>query len=210
MLFFCDSAFWYTQVKYVLDCRIQTCSNKLGRWTIPTPVEATNDTTGEVLRWMAVKDRRKKMSETVRALDMSEENFHILLHDRLGMRKLSTWCEGITKTLGPFTGLLSLQKRRGKVTKVCCLSWQWQSAYLSTCSSRSETQRFRGWPQSSYSADLAPSNYFPFPNMKKGTAWTRFLSNDALKFISTTFWPLSAIGLTVDNVEKGEVRGDGN
>ncbi|XP_071090652.1 uncharacterized protein [Haliotis cracherodii] len=53
------------------------------------PVEVTNDQTSEAVRQLVVKDKRMKVSEMAKALEISEGSVHTILHDRLGKRKLS-------------------------------------------------------------------------------------------------------------------------
>ncbi|XP_071109085.1 protein GVQW3-like [Haliotis cracherodii] len=143
-----DSAPSYAQVKFWV------AEFKRGRVNLEDeprpgrPVEVTNDQTSEAVRQLVVKDRRMKVSEMAKALDISEGSVHTILHDRLGMRKLSArW-----------------------VPK--CLSDD-QKAVL-------KRNGFKVLPHPPYSPDLAPSDFFLFPNLKKKLCGRHFWSDDEL------------------------------
>ncbi|XP_071092643.1 histone-lysine N-methyltransferase SETMAR-like [Haliotis cracherodii] len=246
------------------------------------PVEVTNDQTSEAVRQLVVKDRQMKVSEMAKALDISEGSVHTILHDRLGMKKLSarwvpkclsddqkavrasicqtlltecsrdadnfmeiivtsneTWvhhhdpetkeqskqwtgfassrpkkyktqpsaCKvvatifwdtkgvllidylpcGQTITGEYYSDLLDrlrtaiLAKRRGKITKGVLL--QHENARVHTCRlavAAVKRNGFKVLPHPPYSPDLAPSDYFLFPNLKKELHGRHFRSDDEL------------------------------
>ncbi|XP_071093101.1 histone-lysine N-methyltransferase SETMAR-like [Haliotis cracherodii] len=201
------------------------------------PGEVTNDQTSEAVRQLVVKDRRMKVSEMAKAMDISEGSVHTILHDRLSMRKLSArWvpkclsddqkavrasmCQALltqcSRDADNFTerivtgdetwihhydpetkeqnyywrvhsDLLDrlrtaiLAKRRGKITKGVLL--QHDNARVHTCRlavAAVKRNRFKVLPHPPYSPDLAPSDYFLFPNLKKKLRGRHFRSDDEL------------------------------
>ena len=68
------------------------------------------------------------------------------------------------------------EKRRGKLSKGVLL--QQDNARVHTCKvamDAVEQNRYELIPYPAYSPDLAPSDFFLFPNLKKGYPWTSFL-----------------------------------
>ncbi|XP_048253216.1 histone-lysine N-methyltransferase SETMAR-like [Haliotis rufescens] len=84
-----DGAPSYAQVKFWVADFKRSRVNLEDEPRPGRPVEVTNDQTSEAVRQLVVKDRRMKGSEMAKALDISEGSVHTILHDRLGMRKLS-------------------------------------------------------------------------------------------------------------------------
>ena len=67
------------------------------------------------------------------------------------------------------------EKRRGKLSKGILL--QQDNARVHTCKIAMDAVERNGYeliPHPPYSPDLAPSDYFLFPNLKKGVPWTSF------------------------------------
>ncbi|XP_071084262.1 histone-lysine N-methyltransferase SETMAR-like [Haliotis cracherodii] len=160
-----DSAPSYAQVKFWV------AEFKRGRVNLEDeprpgrPVEVTNDQTSEAVRQLVVKDRRMKVSEMAKALAISEGR--VLLIDYLP--------RGETITGEYYSDLLDrlwtaiLAKRRGKITKGVLL--QHDNVRVHTC---------RLAVAAPYSPDLAPSDYFLFPNLKKELRGRHFRSDDEL------------------------------
>ncbi|XP_048253205.1 histone-lysine N-methyltransferase SETMAR-like [Haliotis rufescens] len=203
------------------------------------PVEVTNDQTSEAVRQLVVKNRRMKVPEMAKALDISEGSVHTILHDRLGMRKLSArWVpkclsddQKATITGKYYSDLLDrlrtaiLAKRRGNITKGVLL--QHDNARVHTCRlavAAVKRNGFKVLPHPPYSPDLAPSDYFLFPNFKKELRGRHFRSDDELTtavegwlheqphgfyhngLLALTHRWTKCIDLNGDYVEKEEVR----
>ena len=67
------------------------------------------------------------------------------------------------------------EKRRGKLSKGVLL--QQDKARVHTCKVAMDAVERNGYelkPHPAYSPDLAPSDFFLFPNLKKGCPWTSF------------------------------------
>ena len=67
------------------------------------------------------------------------------------------------------------EKRRGKLSRGVLL--QQDNARVHTCKVAMDAVERNGYeliPHPAYSPDLAPSDFFPFPNLKKGYPWTSF------------------------------------
>ncbi|XP_071083885.1 histone-lysine N-methyltransferase SETMAR-like [Haliotis cracherodii] len=277
-----------------IHIRLQNPEFKRGRVNLEDeprpgrPVEVTNDQTSEAVRQLVVKGRRMKVSEMVKALDISEGSVHTILHDRLGMRKLSArwvpkclsddqkvvqtkeqskqWTgfasprpknfktqpsagkvmatifwdikgvllidylpRGQTITREYYSDLLDrlrtafLAKRRGKITKGVLL--QHDNARVHTCRlavAAVKRNGFKVLPHPPYSPDLAPSDYFLFPNLRKELCGRHFRSDDELTtavegwlhkqlhgfngLLALTHRWTKCIDLNGDYVEKEEVR----
>ncbi|XP_048238123.1 histone-lysine N-methyltransferase SETMAR-like [Haliotis rufescens] len=118
-----------------------------------------------------------------------------------------------------------LAKRRGKITKGVLL--QHDNARVHTCRLAVDAVKRNGFkvlPHPPYSTDLAPSDYFLFPNLKKELRGRHFRSDDELMtavegwlheqphgfyhngLLALTHHWTKCIDLNGDYVEKEEVR----
>ena len=67
------------------------------------------------------------------------------------------------------------EKRRGKLSN--CVLLQQDNARVHTCKVAMDVVERNGYeliPHPAYSLDLSPSDFFLFPNLKKGYPWTSF------------------------------------
>ena len=104
--------------------------------------------------------------------------------DALGVIMLDFLVKKSTKTGAYYANLLDQlrtairEKRRGKLSKGILL--QQDNARVYTCKTAMDAVEWNGYElkrQPAYSPDLAPSDYFLFPNMKKDIRGRHFWSN---------------------------------
>ena len=115
---------------------------------------------------MVLSDQRIKMREIVEATCISQGTVFSILHEKLGVKKISArW----------MPRLLSEENKRNRVvdTEIKEQSKQW------VCDLEFELLQ-----HPPYSPDLAPSDFFLFPNLKKCLSQQRFMSNE--EFITQT------------------------
>ena len=137
------------------------------------------------------------MEEIAQAIGISYGSVSTILHDRLGIRKLtaqSSACKVMATVFWDAKGVVMLEflhkrstisgvyyanmldqlrttirkKRRGKLSKGVLL--QQDSARVHTCKVAMDAVERNGYefiPHPAYSPDLAPSDFFLFPNLRK-------------------------------------------
>ena len=146
------------------------------------------------------------MEEIAQALGISRGSVSIILHDRLGMRKLTArWVpkslsdEQISTRASVCSALL--KRFRSKDDFLLCLvtvdeTWvhyyepenlskgvllQQDNARVHTCKVAMDAVERNGYefiPHPAYSPDLAPSDFFLFPNLKKDIRGLHFRSDE--------------------------------
>ncbi|EGI68332.1 Histone-lysine N-methyltransferase SETMAR [Acromyrmex echinatior] len=110
------------------------------------PIEATTPEIIDKVHDIVLIDRRVKVDELVEAIGISHGTVISILHEQLGMKKLSTrWVPR----------LLTVDQKRDPMAKF-------------------NEFRYELLPHPAYSPDLAPCDYFLFPNLKKWFKGKRF------------------------------------
>ena len=159
------------------------------------------------VRDLVYSDRRIQVEEIAQALGISHDSVSTILHDRLGLRKLTArWVpkslsdeQMATKSVimldflpkrSTITGVYYAYmldqlrtalrgKRRGKLSK--CVLLQQDNARVHTCKVAMAAVKRNGnklIPHPAYSPDLAPSDFFLFPNLKKNLHGLHFRSDE--------------------------------
>ncbi|KAG5331669.1 SETMR methyltransferase, partial [Acromyrmex heyeri] len=152
------------------------------------PIEAATPEIIDKVHNIILTDRRVKMCELVEATGISHGNFArtiSILHEQLDefLRRF------ITHTINDdyYAALLDyfnniLKKKRPHLAKKKVLFHQ-DNARVHTCLApiaKFNEFRYKLLPHPAYSPDLAPCDYFPFPNLKKWFGGKRFTTREQL------------------------------
>ncbi|XP_025829860.1 uncharacterized protein LOC112904322 [Agrilus planipennis] len=121
------------------------------------PVEVTTPDMIEKIHQIVLGDRRLKVREIAETCKMSYERVQHILHQHLHMEKLcARWVPRL---------LTVDQKLIRKNTSI-------------VATAKINDLKFELMPHPPYSPDLAPSDYFLFPNLKKWLGGKRFADNE--------------------------------
>ncbi|KAG5326836.1 SETMR methyltransferase, partial [Acromyrmex heyeri] len=155
------------------------------------PIEATTPEIIDKVHDIVLTDRRVK----VKATDISYGTVILILHEQLGMKKLSVrwvcslWIIKKAKTVKS-TGKVMVTvfwdargiKKRPHLAKKKVFFHQ-DNARVHTCPAlmvKFNEFRYELFPYPAYSLDLAPCDYFLFPNLKKWFGGKRFTTREQL------------------------------
>ena len=119
------------------------------------PKTATTDEMVDLVHQTVTKDRQLTVMDITEACEISSERVHKILHQDLDMRKLSArWVPR----------LLTIDQKRIRMD-------------MSRELSKLNELKFELLPHPPYSPDLAPSDFFLFPNLKKYIGEKKYKSN---------------------------------
>ncbi|KAG5317846.1 SETMR methyltransferase, partial [Pseudoatta argentina] len=144
-----------------------------------------------------IKAESDNVQSTVKATDISYDTVILILHEQLGMKKLSVrWVCSLwiistkkAKTVKS-TGKVMVTvfwdargiKKRPHLAKKKVFFHQ-DNARVHTCPAlmvKFNEFRYELFPYPAYSLDLAPCDYFLFPNLKKWFGGKRFITREQL------------------------------
>ncbi|KYQ49483.1 hypothetical protein ALC60_11449 [Trachymyrmex zeteki] len=133
------------------------------------PIEAAMSEIIDKVHDIVLTDRRVKVRQLVEATGISHDTVISILHEQLGMKKLSVrWpVPKKAKTVNLSDNIL--KKKRPHLAKKKVLFHQ-DNVQVHTCPApmaKFNEFRYELLPHPAYSPDLAPCDYFLFPNLKK-------------------------------------------
>ncbi|EGI57968.1 Histone-lysine N-methyltransferase SETMAR, partial [Acromyrmex echinatior] len=142
------------------------------------PKEVTNAEIAKQVYRIVLSDRKVKLRELTEAVGISKEWAGYILHDVLEMKKLSArWVPR----------LLTIDQKQQRVDD------------STVAMIKLDQLRFELVAHPSYSPDLAPSNYYLFPNLKRWLQGKRFTSNEEVIAETEAYFE----GLDVSYYRKG-------
>ena len=143
------------------------------------PSDATDEEMCNKVRDLVYSDRRIKVEEMANALHISHGSVSTTLHNRLGMHKLTArW---VPKSLSD-----EQMATRASVYSALLKRFWSKEDTIGQCESHTgkiamdavKRNEYELIPHPAYSPDLAPGDYFLFPNLKKDICGRHFRSNE--------------------------------